>query len=238
MNNQPPRTAEEELTGTRETFRDFMFHAIHDLREPLRVIGTSAQFLANSSVDRASESAIQCLSRIGEGVDRLELLLRDIAAYCDAEAHRLQLAEISLEDTLIEAKRQISHELAATCAVLTYDLLPKVTGDFLALTTVFRHLLENACKFRRADPPAIHVSAVRQDSDWVLSVRDNGLGFKPAYATIIFQPFKRVHGRQYAGSGLGLALTKRIVEQHGGSIWAESTPGEGSTFRFSLPASA
>jgi len=214
-----------------------MFHAIHDLREPVRAIRTSAEFLAINDVNRFDKSATQCLRHIGEGVDRLESLLRDLAAYCEGEASHLHLTEISLEDALVEAKRQASHELAENAAALTYDSLPTVTGDFLALATVFRHLIENACKFRGPNPPAVHVTAIRQNSEWLLSVRDNGLGFKPVYADVIFLPFKRLHGRQYPGSGLGLALVKKIVELHGGSIWAESKPGEGSTFWLILPTS-
>jgi light-regulated signal transduction histidine kinase (bacteriophytochrome) len=165
----------------------------------------------------------------------MDSLLRDIAEYCHAEGRELQSAEIDMNGVLEEARRQTSSELQRTEAILTNDTLPVVEGDFFALATAFRDLIENACKFRSAAAPSIHVGCIRQGSEWLFSVRDKGLGFKPAYADVIFQPFKRLHGKQYPGSGLGLARAKRIVEQHDGRIWAESVPGDGSTFWFSLP---
>ena len=237
MNGHRQGTGEEVLNCTREAFRDFVFRAVHDLREPVRAIGASSDFLAKNGVDRTNEPAIQCLRHIREGVDRLDSLLRDIAAYCEGECRSLQLAKVRLDVALDEAKRQISNELEKSGAVLTRDPLPTVAGDFLALATVFRSLLENACKFHGPASACIHVSASRQGSEWILAVRDNGLGFKPVYADAIFQPFKRLHSKQLPGSGLGLAVTKRILDQHGGRIWAESVPGEGSTFWFSLPVS-
>ena len=236
--DQGQGTAEEELNRTREAFREFLYRAVHDLREPVRAIGASSELLAKNGADRTNESANQCLRHIREGADRLDLLLRDIAKYCEGEGRGLQLAEISLDSALEEAKRQISDDLGKTGTVLTHDSLPIVTGDFFALAAVFRNLLENASKFHGPATPCIHVAASRQGSEWIVTVRDNGVGFKPIYADVIFQPFKRLHGRQFRGSGLGLALTKRILVQHGGRIWAESVPGEGSTFWFSLPASA
>jgi len=230
-------TAEEELNRTREGFREFVYRAVHDLREPLRAISTSSQLLSKNDVDRTDESSNQCLRNIQEGAERLDLLLRDIMKYCQGEARILRFAEISLDSALEEAKRQISDELGKNGAVLTHDPLPTVTGDFLALAAVFRNLLENACKFHGPMPPCIHVEASRQGAEWMVAVRDNGVGFKPAYADMIFQPFKRLHGAQFRGSGLGLSLAKRILDEHGGRIWAESRPGEGSTFRFTLPVS-
>ena len=230
-------TAEEELNRTREGFREFVYRAVHDLREPLRAISTSSQLLSKNDVDRTDESSNQCLRNIQEGAERLDLLLRDIMKYCQGEARILRFAEISLDSALEEAKRQISDELGKNGAVLTHDPLPTVTGDFLALAAVFRNLLENACKFHGPMPPCIHVEASRQGAEWMVAVRDNGVGFKPAYADMIFQPFKRLHGTQFRGSGLGLSLAKRILDEHGGRIWAESRPGDGSTFRFTLPVS-
>jgi len=237
LKRQQQGTAEEELNRTREAFRDFVYRAVHDLREPLRAISTSSQILSKNDVDRTDESSNQCLRHIQEGADRLDLLLRDIVNYCEGEARCLQFAEISLDSALEEAKRQISDELGKNGAVLTHDPLPTVTGDFLALAAIFRNLLENACKFHGPVPPCIHVGVSRQGKEWLVAVRDNGVGFKPAYADVIFQPFKRLHGRQFRGSGLGLSLTKIIVDEHGGRIWAESRPGEGSTFWFTLPVS-
>jgi light-regulated signal transduction histidine kinase (bacteriophytochrome) len=236
MKSQGTEAAEEELTRAREAFRQFVSLAVHDLREPLRAIGASSELLAGICVEGANERATGCLRHMREGVDRMESLLRDIAEYCYSEGRDLQSSEIDMNAVLDEARRQAADELQKNEAIFTHDALPAVEGDFFALAEAFRSLIGNACRFRSTADPSIHVGCNRQGSEWRFSVRDNGLGFKPAYANDIFQPFKRLHGRQYPGSGLGLARTKRIVEQHGGRIWAESTPGEGSTFWFSLPA--
>jgi signal transduction histidine kinase len=113
-----------------------------------------------------------------------------------------------------------------------------MTGDFFALANVFRNLIENACRFRGTEPLCIHVGSMKNGSEWILSVRDNGMGFKPEYAEVIFEPFQRLNGRQYPGSGLGLPVARSIVELHGGKVWTESIPGQGSIFRLSLPAEA
>ncbi len=211
--------------------------AVHDLREPLRAIGASSELLAEMSLAETNEHASQCLTYIQQGVERMDSLLRDISDYCHGEGRELQARETNMETALEEAERQISDVLKTNAAVVTNDPLPTVTGDLFALAALFRQLIANACRFRSTEAPRVHVSALRKGSEWVFSVRDNGIGFKPAYGETIFQPFKRLNGRQYPGSGLGLPLAKRIVEQHGGRIWADSTPGEGSIFWFSVPVS-
>ena len=235
MNNQRPEAA-EELARAKETFREFVFRAVHDLRQPLRAVSTSSEMLANIFGDSSDERTTECVRYIRQGTDRMESLLQDIAAYCEGEGQELQLTETNLNAVFEQVRWQISGELQKSAAILTQDPLPTVNGDFFAMATVFRHLIENACKFRGPEAPRIHVGSARNKSEWILSVRDNGLGFKPIYAEAVFQPFKRLHGKQYPGSGLGLAVTKRILNQHGGRIWAESIPGQGSTFWFSLPA--
>jgi light-regulated signal transduction histidine kinase (bacteriophytochrome) len=235
MKSQPTEAAEGELTRAREGFRQFVSLAVHDLREPLRAITASSELLAQICGEGANERAAGCLRHMREGVDRMESLLRDIAEYYYAEGRELQSGEIDMNAVLDEARRQAAGELQKNEAILTHDALPAIAGDFFALAEAFHNLIENACRFRSTAVPSVHVGCVRQGSEWLFSVRDNGLGFKPAYVNDIFQPFTRLHRRQYPGSGLGLARTKRIVEQHGGRIWAESVPGEGSTFWFSLP---
>jgi light-regulated signal transduction histidine kinase (bacteriophytochrome) len=228
-------SCEDELSRTREAFREFISVGVHDLREPLRAIGINAELLSRNSQEGASERTSESLRHIQEGVQRMDTLLRDIADYWHGEGQELQLRETDLNAVVEEAQRQISDVLQKNEAIVTYDPLPTATGDFFALAAVFRQFIANACKFRSAEAPRIHVQSTRQGSEWVFSVRDNGIGFKPAYAEIVFQPFKRLNGRHYPGSGLGLPLAKRIVEQHGGRIWVDSTPDKGSTFWFSLP---
>jgi len=137
--------------------------------------------------------------------------------------------------SLLEAKSELAAELKDSGTIVTHDPLPTVPGNATSLAILLRCLIGNACKFRGEAEPRIHVGAVQQDGEWILSVRDNGAGFDPVYRERIFRPFERLNGKQFPGSGLGLTIAKRIVEQHGGQIWAESVPGEGSTFCFSLP---
>jgi light-regulated signal transduction histidine kinase (bacteriophytochrome) len=166
----------------------------------------------------------------------MDSLLRDIAAYCHGEGQAINSTEVRMNAVVGEAIRQAAEAIRNTGAQITRDELPNVRGDFFALATVFRNLIENACKFRREAVPAIHASAQRRGGEWVFFVKDNGLGFDPAHGDTVFQPLKRLHGKQFPGSGLGLATAKRIVLQHQGRIGVESTPGQGSTFWFSLPA--
>jgi signal transduction histidine kinase len=213
--------------------RNFVSTAAHDLREPLRAIRAHVQLLANASEDVDSNRRGQSVRYIHDGVDRLEGLIRDIEDYCLEELRELAPKEVNMELPLLEALRQQADQMEGCGAQLTHDPLPAITGDFDGLANVFRILIDNACKFRAEAPLRIQVAAIRQ-WDWVFSVRDNGQGFSPGYAEQIFRPFERLNGKQYPGSGLGLPLAKRIVERHGGRMWAESTPGRGSTFWFSL----
>ena len=147
----------------------------------------------------------------------------------------LEAGDTDLEMSLLEAKSELAVEIKSSGAIITHDPLPIVPGNATSLAVLLRCLIGNACKFRSQDAPRIHVEAVQQNGEWILAVRDNGAGFDPVYRERIFRPFERLNGKQFPGSGLGLTVAKRIVEQHGGQIWAESAPGEGSTFRFSLP---
>jgi light-regulated signal transduction histidine kinase (bacteriophytochrome) len=222
----------------RETLRKLVSSAVHDLKSPLRTIATSSELLAGMYQDRASPEATRWFSSILDAVNRMEALIHDLAEYCYAEVSEFRPIEINMETVLAEARRQLSETLLRSKATITHSALPAVTGDFFALATVFRTLIDNACKFRGEAAPRIHAGCAREGEEWVFSVRDNGIGFNPVYSDLIFQPFERLNGKRYPGSGLGLALAKRIVEQHGGRIWAQSTPGEGSRFWFSLPASS
>ena len=162
-------------------------------------------------------------------------MLRDIAEYCYEEVREPEIREADMEMALREAQSELAGELKSCGATVTHDPLPAVTGNFSSLAAVLRCLIGNACRFRSAAAPQIHIGAAQEGPEWILSVRDNGQGFAAVYRERIFRPFEKLNGKQYPGSGLGLTLAKRIVENHGGRIWADSRPGEGSTFRFSLP---
>jgi light-regulated signal transduction histidine kinase (bacteriophytochrome) len=218
-----------------ELNRVFISLAVHDLREPLRSIGVNADVLAGLESAMGDESSAECVRFIQGSVDRMDLLLRDIGEYCFVQGQAIQVREIDMNAVWAEAVRQASPELKASDAVVTQDSLPAVQGDFFALAKVFRGLIANACRFRAAENPRIHAGVEYDETESRFFVRDNGLGFDPVHAAKIFQPFQRLHGKKYSGSGLGLPLAKRIVEQHGGKMWAESPPFAGSVFWFSLP---
>jgi signal transduction histidine kinase len=219
---------------TPKAVRDFLSTAVHDLREPLRAIRAHTQLLTSVPENEESNRKAQCAKHIHDGVERMETLIRDLENYCLEELREMDLKDIGMEKALLEARRLLADKMDKSGAVLTHDPLPDVTGDFDALVSVFRILIDNACKFRSAEPPQIHVAAAREGPAWVFSVRDNGQGFSPTYTELIFKPFERLNGKRYPGSGLGLPLAKRIVERHGGRIWVDSEADLGSTFRFSL----
>ncbi len=225
----------DELSRAKEQFREFISLAVHDLRGPLRAIGVGVDMLARLENATAEKDAAECVRSIQEGVDRMDALLRDIGEFCFAEGQAIQMREVDMNAVWVEAVRQTAPELKANGAVVTQDSLPMAQGDFFALAKVLRNLIVNACRFRGAEDLQIHAGVEMGETESRVFVRDNGMGFDPAHASKIFQPFKRLHGRKYPGSGLGLPLAQRIVEQHGGKMWAESSPGTGSLFWLSLP---
>jgi light-regulated signal transduction histidine kinase (bacteriophytochrome) len=235
MKNQGHVVAPKAEPQDREWFRNFISMAAHDLREPLRAIRLGARLLQTDARADTDANAAQGARYLSDGADRLETLIQDIAAYCNEEVREIESRETDLELAFLEAKSELVQELKTANATITHDPLPVVMGSSASLAIVFRSLIANACKFRGDSAPHIHIGVARQGSDWIFSVKDNGLGFSPEYAERIFRPFERLNGKQYPGSGLGLTLAKKIVERHGGRIWAESEPSDGSTFLFSLP---
>jgi two-component system, chemotaxis family, sensor kinase Cph1 len=235
MKSQGQGVAPRALGQDTEALRDFISAAVHDLREPLRAILLGHQLAVAPSGKNSDENRERGARYLRDGVARLETLIQDIAEYCYAEVRELEDSAADLEMSLLEAKTELASELKSSGAIITHDPLPTVRGNATSLTVLLRCLIGNACKFRGEAAPRIHVGAAQQEGEWIFSVRDNGAGFDPVYRERIFRPFERLNGKQFPGSGLGLTIAKKIVEQHGGQIWAESTPGEGSAIRFSLP---
>jgi signal transduction histidine kinase len=167
----------------------------------------------------------------------MNTLIQDLLAYARAGVGNEPAVTASLDEEVESAISQLAGAIQDAGAIVTHDPLPTVTGEHSQITRLFLNLIGNAIKYRAASrPPEIHVALVSDDEKWVtISVADNGIGFKQEYAEKIFSPFTRLHGREYSGSGVGLTICRRIVDQFGGRIWAESRPGEGSTFYFTLP---
>jgi light-regulated signal transduction histidine kinase (bacteriophytochrome) len=168
----------------------------------------------------------------------MQRLIEDLLAFSRVGTRDAALVPTDVNDVVDRALRSLKLRIEETGASVTRDALPTVSADAGQLEQVFLNLIGNALKFRRAEPPHVHVAAQAKDGRWTFSVRDNGIGIDPQYFDRIFVLFKRLHDRsEYPGTGIGLAICKKIVEHHGGRIWVESEPGRGSTFSFTLPAS-
>jgi chemotaxis family two-component system sensor kinase Cph1 len=212
-------------------FERFICSACHNLRESLREIRLGAELTPGSGC--ATREDIENQIRAMESV--LDGMVAYSIACTGAGAGEGMHSRIEIPTVLSQVLFQLDKQIQESAAVVTQDPLPMVMGDSGQLATVLRHLLENAIKFHGANAPRIHVSAKRVGNYWELSVRDNGPGIEAAYRERVFLPFKRLHGRDYPGNGLGLAICKKLIARHAGKIWVESEPGRGATFVFTLP---
>lgn len=228
---------QDSLTESNEALEQFAYVASHDLQEPLRTIGTFAELLASRYKDTLDQDAAGYLELIVNGARRMGTLIQDLLVYARVQTEVNRPGSYALDQDLETALTQLQALIEETGAVVTHDALPTLEADQGQMVRLFQNLVGNALKYRKPDVrPAIHISAQQQGSSWVIAVEDNGIGFDDRHAREIFQPFKRLHGQQeYPGTGVGLAICRRIVEGHGGRIWAESKPGVGSRFCFSLP---
>jgi PAS domain S-box-containing protein len=229
--------ARKELERVNHELEEFAFVASHDLQEPIRMIGIYTELLLRrlmSEDARAREYA----GFVHQGVERMERLIQDLLTYSRVvHMDEAPAGSADLNRSLADAITFMDAKINETEAKLSAAPLPVVRGEESQFSHVFQNLLSNAFKYRRGDVmPEIHISSRREGAQWVISVRDNGIGFDPQYSQRIFGLFKRLHKDEYAGTGLGLAICQRIVERYGGRIWAEGYPGRGAVFHFALPA--
>ena len=217
-------------------FEEFVSMAAHNLREPLRDVASFSQLMAETYAGRLDADADVFLERIQQGAARMQSLLADVVDYWAAGIGDRHASPTDMEAVLSQALLSTDKQIAERRATVTHDPLPAVTGNFETLTKVLHHLIRNAIEYCGTPSPQVHVSSRRVDSDWVFSVADNGPGIDPAFRDRVFGVFRRLHGKEHPGSGLGLAFCKKAVEGQGGRMWLESTPGAGSTFYFALPA--
>ena len=228
------RTA--ELRHANDELREFGFAASHDLREPLRTVASYVQLLNRRFESQFDEEAKEFMSYVVDSVHRMDSLLNDLLAYSQQLNGADQaLSIVDTEGVLAGVLMNLDTSIRESGAEITSDPLPQVTSDFAQMSSVFQNLIGNSIKYRGSEKPRIHISAKEQDDAWLFSFQDNGIGIDPRYHKQIFGVFKRLHGRQYPGTGIGLALVKRIVERAGGRIWVESELGRGATFLFTLP---
>jgi PAS domain S-box-containing protein len=230
------KQTERALRRSNNELEQFSAIVSHDLQEPLRIITASSELLRRRYASVVGSDGQELIRHAVEAVDRMRQLITDLLAYSHVSRSDLPVAQgADLNAAYQWAVSNLEAAIAASVARITSDPLPVVEGDAGRLAQLLQNLLSNAIKYRGPDPPQIHVSASKRNDRWICSVRDNGLGIDPRYKEQIFGVFKRLHGRDVPGTGIGLAICKRIVEDHGGDIWVESEPGRGSTFFFSLP---
>jgi two-component system, chemotaxis family, CheB/CheR fusion protein len=229
------RRAEDDLRRSNLDLQQFAFAASHDLQEPLRTVINQVQLLQEEYGAKLDPEADEIIQFITSATDRMRHMILDLLNYSQIARATLALAPTNVEAVLATAMSNLQLAIANAAARITFDPLPTVWMDQTQLLQLLQNLIGNALKYRRADPPVIHLFASHAGNEWIIAVKDNGLGIEPRFHNHIFTVFKRLHGREYPGTGIGLATCNRIVERHGGRIWVESEVGKGSTFFFSVP---
>jgi signal transduction histidine kinase len=228
--------AETELARSNAALQQFAHMAAHDLQEPLRTVSSYAQLLSRRHRAELTGDGQIFITFITEGTRRMQELISGLLGYAQVTESPFTLEPVESEAILTSAEADLQAAFAEAGATLTRDTpLPVIKGDATQLVQLFENLLSNALKYRSDAKPRIHVRAQMQKDDVLFSVSDNGIGIDPKYHETIFGLFKRLHGKEYPGTGLGLASCQRIVERHGGRIWVDSQVGVGSTFRFTVP---
>jgi PAS domain S-box-containing protein len=225
-----------DLKRSNDELQQFAYIAAHDLQEPLRMVASYTQLLARRYKGRLDSDADEFIGYAVDGAHRMQLLIGDLLAYCRVGTKGKELREISSEAALEQALLNLQGVIQESGGVVTHDPLPSVIADGAQLVQLFQNVVGNAIKYRGVELPRVHVLAKKNDDrEWIFSIQDNGLGIDPQYFEKIFVMFQRLHGREeFSGTGIGLAVCKRIAERHGGKIWVESKPGKGSTFYFNL----
>jgi PAS domain S-box-containing protein len=226
------------LQRSNEDLKQFAYVASHDLQEPLRMVASYTQLLAERYDNQLDEKGHKFIHYAVDGASRMQALIRDLLAFSRVETHAQEFKAVDAHSILGVAIANLKAMINETGALVTNDDLPHVKADPSQLTLVFQNLINNAIKFQdKSSLPFIHISSHRRNDCWCFSVQDKGIGIASKYKEKIFVVFKRLHTRQeYPGTGIGLALCKRIINRHGGEIWFESTLGQGTTFYFTLPS--
>jgi two-component system sensor histidine kinase/response regulator len=229
------REAESALRRSNEELQRFAYLVAHELNEPLRTVSTHTQLLSRQLKQPLDEGASECMQHVLEGTGRMRFFIDDILKYSQAIHGSRDVRPLNGEAILADVVANLYAAIEKSGAQITHDPLPDFVADG-RIAQVLQNLIGNSIKYRRQDVPLqIHVSAQPVSADWKFSVKDNGMGIDPQYREQIFHIFRRLQGRDIPGTGIGLTLSQKIVEAHGGRIWVESEPGAGSTFYFTIP---
>ncbi|HEX2162082.1 MAG TPA: ATP-binding protein, partial [Thermoleophilaceae bacterium] len=226
-----------DLERSNAELEQFAYVASHDLQEPLRKVASFCQLLEQRYRGQLDDRADQYIDFAVDGAKRMQQLINDLLAFSRVGRTSGDLTPVDLGETVRRALADLDSAVADSGATIEVGELPMVRGDASLLTLVFQNLIGNAIKFRSDAPPEVRIASEREGDDWVVTCSDNGIGIEPEYAERVFVIFQRLHGKdQYAGTGIGLAMCRKIVEHHGGRIWLDPGAGPGTTFRFTLPA--
>jgi len=231
------QSALKEMERVNAELEQFASVASHDLQEPLRAIASCLHILEKTYKGRLDKDADELIDYAIEGAQRMRALINDLLSLSRTEHDQVTFSPTPVPEVIERVKTNLAAAIDESKATITYNGLPVLSANNTLLTQLFQNLISNAIKFRSDHPPEINIDASRENGNWLFSVKDNGIGFEQSYADRIFQPFKRLHSRdKYPGSGIGLPICKRIIEKHGGKIWAESQPGKGTIFNFTIKA--
>jgi PAS domain S-box-containing protein len=226
----------DELSKSNAELALFTYVASHDLREPLRTVASNVQLIERRLKGALDEGARRSIRFALEGAYRMQALIDDLLAYSRVGTEAGEFESVDSAAVLDEVVENLRVTIEAEEGEVTRGELPIVWVDRIQLAQVFQNLVANAIKFHREKPPRVHISAERREEDWLFSVRDEGIGFEPDFAEHVFTIFQRLHSAdEFPGTGIGLAICRKIVERHGGRIWAESEPDKGSVFHFTIP---
>ncbi|MBN2419434.1 MAG: PAS domain S-box protein [Deltaproteobacteria bacterium] len=230
------RERTRSLERSNRELEQFAYVASHDLQEPLRMVASYTQLLAKRYKDKLDSDADEFISYAVDGANRMQMLINDLLHFSRVGTKGKEFSMTGFDTVLEKTMRDLKKRIEENGAEVTIDSMPTLMADAGQIGQVFQNLISNAIKFRNAAPPEIHISSEKNGDNWIFSVSDNGIGIAPEYSTRIFEIFQRLHSKEeYPGSGIGLAICKKIVERHGGKIWIESEPSKGTTFYFTIP---
>jgi light-regulated signal transduction histidine kinase (bacteriophytochrome) len=225
-----------DLERSNAELEQFAYVASHDLQEPLRKVASFCQLLQRRYIGQLDARADQYIEFAVDGAKRMQALIDDLLAFSRVGRAERAPTLVSCAKALSQARVNLTNEIKKSGAVIESTDLPSVNAEFTLLISLFQNLISNAIKFRGEQPPMVRISAAGRDDDWLFSVADNGIGIEPEFADRIFVIFQRLHDRtQYAGTGIGLSMCRKIVEHYGGRIWLDTSYHEGAKFNFTLP---